>query len=46
MKVNSTKMAVDCISDALNYRATTYFYNRDEQKIESGTKMKMLGTVG
>ena len=43
MKVNTLKTQLLVISDALNYTPMAYIHDRDGNKIESGTNMKVLG---
>ena len=43
MKVNTSKTGLLCVSDALNFRATAYIEDRDGNRIESGTGLKVLG---
>ena len=43
MKVNKNKTQILCVSDALNYVASSYLVDADGTKIESGSKLKILG---
>ena len=43
MLVNADKANMVCISDSLSYTPTTYFYDSNDNKIECGHEMKVLG---
>ena len=43
MKVNASKTNMTCISDSLHTENFAYIYDRDGQKIESSTHLKVLG---
>ena len=43
MKVNTTKTAMACISDAMSYQAEAYIKDWEGNIIESGGSMKILG---
>lgn len=43
MLVNADKTNMVCISDSLSYTPITYFYDSDDNKIECGQDMKVLG---
>ena len=43
MKANTSKTAMICISDSLNFKTSAYIYDGDGHKLQSGAKMKVLG---
>ena len=43
MVVNCKKTTVLCVSDALNYSASSFIKDSDDNKFCSGKKMKILG---
>ena len=43
MMVNSKKIKVLCISDAMSYQAKSFFLDADGEKITAGNPMKILG---
>ena len=43
MKVNRYKTQILCVSDALNYVASSYLVDAEGTKIESGSNLKVLG---
>lgn len=43
MKVNSARTGMLYVSDSFNYSTSAYILDRDGNKIESGSKLKVLG---